>query len=108
MNKVLLISCRSDQSFIEIVIDPDMEQNPQLKTLGLLIEIDGKRTTRPATLIHSELAGHKQPVLRLRKNDPLFRALARGNIASFAGGKKRIKLHLKGAARAINAMLAGC
>jgi hypothetical protein len=108
MNRVLTISCRSDQGFVEIAIAPDMGQGDGKKTMGLLIEIDGKRTTRLATLAYSEMAGHSQAVLRLKRNDPLFRALARGKVASIAGGKKRIKVYLKGAARAIRTMRRGC
>lgn len=108
MNRVLTISCRSDQAFVEVSIAPDLGQGEDKKTMGLLIEIDGKRTTRLATLAYSEMAGHSQAVLRLKRNDPLFRALARGKVASFAGGKKRIKVHLKGAARAIKTMRRGC
>ena len=104
-NMLLSFNCRTDQSEVEVEIQIDPEKSG---TIPVAIQVDSAGYLMNANTRYVEMFGHHVPIIRLSPRSPVLNALARGQLARVIVGKKSVKIHLKGAARAIATMRKTC
>lgn len=105
INMALQFNCGDGERGVQVQFDTNPEQSGPIT---IIIDVDGQKFQRLGATVFSELAGGHLPVFKLGVNDPLFRALARGRVATVVAGKARLEMHLNGASKALRTMLRAC
>lgn len=104
-NMIIRFTCRSDQAGVEADLQIDPEKAGPVK---IIIQVDKDGYLIDANTQYVEMFGYNVPTFKLSPRSQLLNALARGQLARFIVGQKRVKIHLKGAAKAINIMRRAC
>lgn len=104
-DQLVSITCQSSEkgAAVRPEIDPQ-----KTGTIPVGFQVDKREFLIKAETDYGEMAGFGLPTFRMSPCDPLLNALARGRLARILVGRKRVKIHLKGAAKAIQTMRRAC
>jgi len=104
-NMLVKLNCRTDRKGVEVELEIDPEKAGKVK---VAIQVDEAGYLVEADTRYVEMFGYNVPIFRISPRSPLLAALARGQAARFIVEKKAVKIHLKGAAKAIATMRRAC
>ncbi len=106
-DSLIAMNCVAGQEGVNVtlVYDSGVRDTQRVK---IHFQIGKQGFTRNGTASWNEMAGISQPVLKLKKSDPLLNAMANGRNANIRSGRKGIQIPLIRAGNAIKAMLHAC